>query len=71
MKGATKVKKNKLKKYRLDNGLTQEAMAKKLGYTLSMYEKVEQGRTGTSAKFMERFKKCFPEACIDEIFFIK
>ncbi len=64
-------KSNKLKEYRLVNGLTQEAMAKKLGYTLSMYEKVEQGRAGTSARFMQKFKKSFPKACIDDIFFTK
>ena len=61
--------KNKLKDFRLKKGITQEAMAKKLGYTLSMYEKVEQGRAGSSAKFMDALKKAFPDACIDDIFF--
>jgi hypothetical protein len=44
-------------------------MAKKLGITLSMYEKVESGRAGASAAFMRRFKFAFPEVAIDEIFF--
>lgn len=64
-------KQNKLKEYRLERGFTQEVMAQKLGYTLSMYEKVEQGRAGTSSNFMNKFKQVFPDASIDDIFFTK
>ena len=46
-------------------------MAKILGITLSMYEKVEGDRAGASAAFMRRFKKAFPEQSVDEIFFEK
>ena len=60
---------NGLREFRLKSGLTQKSMAEKLGYTLSMYEKVEQGRAGSSAKFMERFKNAFPNVSIDDIFF--
>jgi transcriptional regulator with XRE-family HTH domain len=59
----------KLKEFRKEQGLSQELMAKKLGITLSMYEKVEQGRANASASFMKRFKASFPSASIDSIFF--
>ena len=59
----------KLKDFRKEQGLSQEAMARKLGITLSMYEKVETGRAGASAAFMKRLKASFPSACIDTIFF--
>jgi len=39
----------RLKEFRKKKELSQEAMAKKIGITLSMYEKVEQGRAGASA----------------------
>ena len=58
-----------LKDFRRIRGLTQAEMAKILGYTLSMYEKVESGRTGFSTKFMLSFKRAFPDANIDYIFF--
>lgn len=59
----------RLKEFRKKKELSQEAMAKKIGITLSMYEKVEQGRAGASAAFMRRFKRAFPESSIDCIFF--
>ena len=59
----------KLKDFRKEQGLSQEAMARKLGITLSMHEKVETGRAGASAAFMKRLKASFPSACIDTIFF--
>lgn len=58
-----------LKAFRKEKEFTQSEMAKKLGITLSMYEKVESGRTGVSGAFMRRFKKAFPEANMDDIFF--
>lgn len=63
------VKNSKLKDFRISKGLTKEQMAEKLGYTLSMYEKVEANRAGTSSKFMSKFKEVFPEEKIDDIFF--
>ena len=59
----------KLKEFRKNLGISQEAMARKLGITLSMYEKVETGRTGASASFMRRFKRAYPAESIDFIFF--
>ena len=58
-----------LKEFRKKHGLSQEAMSRKLGITLSMYEKVESGRVGASAAFMRRLKNAFPEVSIDLIFF--
>lgn len=58
-----------LREYRKKLGLSQDAMARKLGITLSMYEKVESGRAGASAAFMRRLKNAFPEVSIDQIFF--
>ena len=60
---------DKLKEFRKEQGLSQESMAQKIGITLSMYEKVEQGRAGASAAFMKRLKNAFPNASIDSIFF--
>ena len=59
----------KLREFRKEKGLSQEKMAKILNITLSMYEKVESGRTGASAAFMRRLKKAFPDANIDFLFF--
>ena len=58
-----------LKELRKKYHLTQKAMARKMGITLSMYEKVEGGRVKASAAFMRRLKAIFPDANIDEIFF--
>lgn len=59
----------RLREFRKSHNLTQEAMALKLGITVSMYEKVEGGRANASAAFMRRIKKAFPEVNIDNIFF--
>lgn len=60
---------NYLKEFRKQQKLSQDAMARKLNITLSMYEKVEQGRVGASSAFMRRLKQTFPEISIDYIFF--
>ena len=59
----------RLKQFRKEKGLSQEKMASALGITLSMYEKVESGRTGCSAAFMKRLKAAYPDADIDFLFF--
>ncbi len=59
----------RLKNFRKEKGKTQESMARSLGITLSMYEKVENGKTGASAAFMKRLKKSYPDADINYIFF--
>lgn len=58
-----------LRDFRKSRDLSQAEMAKMLGYTLSMYEKVESGRAGVSSNFLLSFKRVFPEANIDYIFF--
>ncbi len=58
-----------LKRFRAEQKLSQEAMARKIGVTVSFYEKIENGRAGFSAGFLVKFKKAFPEASIDKIFF--
>jgi|BioPla2DNA2_1021312.scaffolds.fasta_scaffold50274_2 transcriptional regulator with XRE-family HTH domain len=59
----------KLKEFRLSKGLTQEELARKLGYTLSLVAKIEQGQVRPSRKFMDRTKNVFPEVVIDDLFF--
>lgn len=59
----------RLRSFRISLNLTKVQMSEKLGYTLSLYEKVEDGRTGASAKFMHKFKTVFPNASIEFIFF--
>ena len=59
----------KLREFRKGKKLTQKEMARKLGVTLSMYEKVEGGRTGVSAAFMQKLKTAFPDVSIDFLFF--
>ncbi len=58
-----------LQEFRRSKGITQGDMARLMGITLSMYEKVEEGRAGASAAFMRRLKKAFPEVNIDALFF--
>lgn len=58
-----------LKRMRKDLKLTQKSMAKSMGVSLSMYEKVERGHKKASRNFMESLKKKYPEVIIDEVFF--
>ncbi|MFS0819019.1 helix-turn-helix transcriptional regulator [Lysinibacillus sp. 1P01SD] len=58
-----------LKKMRKELKLTQKSMAKSMGVSLSMYEKVERGHKKASRNFMESLKKKYPEVIIDEVFF--
>lgn len=59
----------RLKEFRKSKGKSQEAMAKTIGITLSMYEKVENGKAGASAAFMKRIKTAYPDADINFLFF--
>lgn len=59
----------KLKEFRTEKGLSQEKMAIKLGVSLSMYAKVEQGAAKAGRTFMESIKYNYPDASIDHIFF--
>ncbi|MBE6546330.1 MAG: helix-turn-helix domain-containing protein [Ruminococcaceae bacterium] len=58
-----------LRSFRQAKGLTKPEMADRLGVTLSLYEKVEGGHAGVSAKFMRKMKSVFPEVNIDKMFF--
>ena len=64
-----KISNQKLKNFRQQKGLTKQKIAEMLGYTLSLYEKVEDGRATASASFMRKFKAVFPDVSIDSIFF--
>lgn len=59
----------KLKDFRESKGLSQEAFARAIGFTLSMTAKVESGAVKPSRNFMEKVKKAFPEVDINNIFF--
>lgn len=59
----------KLKEFRQSKQLSQEAFAREIGFTLSMYSKVESGRVKPSRNFMEKVKKSFPEIDINVVFF--
>lgn len=51
------------------NNLTQKNMADQINITLSYYSKIELGLKNPSYNFLVKFKKAFPNACVDEIFF--
>jgi transcriptional regulator with XRE-family HTH domain len=59
----------KLKKFRLLEELSQVNFAKKIGVSISLYEKVERGDMLASRNFMSKIKNEYPEINIDEIFF--
>ncbi len=58
----------KLKKYRLLIGKTQEQMAEIWGITLSFYQKIELGEKSPSIQNLKEFKKRFFNADVEEIF---
>ncbi len=49
-----------LKRFRLENGLSQNEMATRLGVSKSFYEKVEYGERNLSRDFLQKFKRAFP-----------
>jgi len=65
------VKNEVLIKFRKSNNLTQQEMAKKLGVSLSLYQKVENGERNSSFNFINRFNIVFPNADIKSIFLTK
>ena len=60
---------NSLVDFRVKNKLTQKQMSEKLAITLTFYSKIETGIRNPSFNFMKKFKKVFPEADINKIFF--
>ena len=60
---------HKLKEFRNTTGLSQDNMARKLGVSLSMYQKVERGAVRAPRGFMDKLKEAYPHVSIDVIFF--
>lgn len=58
-----------LREFRDSKGLTQLEMARNVGVSLSMYEKVERGYMKASRNFMEKVKNKYPYINIESIFF--
>lgn len=59
----------KLIEFRKKNNLTINSMAKKIGVSISFYEKVERGERNPSYNFIRLFKKAFPIVDANDIFF--
>ena len=55
----------KLKEFRLKKGLTQEQMAKLVGISKSMYEKLEYNQARPSIEMIEKFKAVFKDLDIN------
>ena len=55
----------KLKEFRLNKGLTQEQMAKLVGISKSMYEKIEYEERKPSIDTMKKFKEIFKDLDIN------
>lgn len=51
---------NWLVKFRREKGYTRNEMAKTLGVSVSLYEKIEYGDRRPSGNFLGKFKKAFP-----------
>nr|WP_041061781.1 helix-turn-helix transcriptional regulator [Jeotgalibacillus campisalis] len=60
---------SKLKAFRRSNGLNQYEMARTIGVSLSMYEKVERGSIKASRNFIEKTKIVYPHIDVSYIFF--
>lgn len=59
----------RLKVFRQEIKLTQQQMAKSIGVSLSMYEKVERGSIKASRNFIDALKHKYPHVDINYIFF--
>ena len=59
----------KLREFRESLYLSQKNMAKKIGISPSYYYKVESGYQNPSYEFLAKFKRRFPDASIDVLFF--
>ncbi|QEK11654.1 helix-turn-helix transcriptional regulator [Crassaminicella thermophila] len=59
----------RLKKFRENKNLNKEQMASLLDISTSFYEKIEKGERNPSYNFIKKFKRKFPEADINYIFF--
>lgn len=61
---------DKLKKFRISTGKTQQQMAETLDITLSFYTQIECGAKNPSMNTLKKFKKEFPTASVDDIFLV-
>ncbi len=61
-------KRDNLKEFRENQGLTQQEMADKLEVSLIQYQFIELGRRNPSFKLLVIFKKIFPKVNIEKIF---
>lgn len=51
--------------------MSQKNMAKRIGVSPSYYYKVESSYQNPSYEFLAKFKRSFPNASVDQIFFSK
>ena len=62
---------DKLRDFRESLHMSQKNMAKRIGVSPSYYYKVESGYQNPSYEFLAKFKRSFPNASVDQIFFSK
>ena len=60
---------DKLRKFRESLHMSQKNMAKRIGVSPSYYYKVESGYQNPSYEFLAKFKRSFPNASVDDLFF--
>lgn len=60
---------DKLREFRESLHMSQKNMAKRIGVSPSYYYKVESGYQNPSYEFLAKFKRRFPDASIDVLFF--
>ncbi len=53
------MKRKALKMFRISHDLTQQETADKLGYSLSQYALIEQGRRNATLAFWSKFQQVF------------
>lgn len=58
-----------LKLFRRRQELTQSQMAKRIGVSYSLYEKVERGKMRPGKWFVRGFKEAFPNVDAEKILF--
>lgn len=62
---------DKLREFRASLHMSQKNIAKRIGVSPSYYYKVESGYQNPSYEFLAKFKRSFPNASVDQIFFSK
>ncbi|MFR3306625.1 MAG: helix-turn-helix transcriptional regulator [Faecalibacillus intestinalis] len=60
---------DKLREFRESLHMSQKNMAKRIGVSPSYYYKVESGYQNPSYEFLAKFKRSFPNASVDDLFF--